>query len=230
MTQSETDTGKTTKGEQTRALILQTALDLFRERGYEDTTMRLIAQEAGVALGNIYYYFRSKEHLIQGFYALTLEDHLLAAQPVLAQESDLKERLHGVMRAKIATSEPYHRFSGILFKSAADPNSPLSPFSPESDPVRQESTALFVEVLAGSKTRIPEDLHAELPNLLWLYQMGIVLFWIHDTSAGRARTYRLIEHTVELIARVIGLASVPLLRPVRMRVLQLLADLREDTS
>ena len=122
--------GRTTKGEQTRALILRTALDLFRERGYEETTMRLIAQEAGVAPGNIYYYFRSKEHLIQGFYALTLDEHVAAARPVLARETDLRARLLGVMRAKVETSEPYHRFSGILFKSAADPSSPLSPFSP----------------------------------------------------------------------------------------------------
>lgn len=222
--------GRTTKGEQTRALILRTALDLFRERGYEETTMRLIAQEAGVAPGNIYYYFRSKEHLIQGFYALSLDEHVVAARPVLAQETDLRARLLGVMRAKIETSEPYHRFSGILFKSAADPSSPLSPFSPESHPVRQASTALFAEVLTGSKTRVPDDLQAELPNLLWLYHMGIILFWLHDRSPQRARTYRLIEHTVELIARVIGLATVPLLRPIRTRVLRLLTDLRQDTS
>src|SRR5438093_12676940 len=56
---------RTPKGEQTRAIILETALDLFRERGYEETTMRVIAERAGVALGNAYYYFRSKEHLIQ---------------------------------------------------------------------------------------------------------------------------------------------------------------------
>ena len=137
----------------------------------------------------------------------TLDEHVTASRPVLAQETDLRARLLGVMRAKIETSEPYHRFSGILFKSAADPSSPLSPFSPESHPVRQESTALFAEVLTGSKTRVPDDLQAELPNLLWLYHMGIILFWLHDSSPQRVRTYRLIEHTVELIARVIGLAS-----------------------
>lgn len=85
-------------------------------------------------------------------------------------------------------------------------------------------------MLTGSKTRVPDDLHAELPNLLWLYHMGIILFWLHDRSPQRARTYRLIEHTVELIARVIGLATVPLLRPIRTRVLRLLTDLRQDTS
>ncbi|HET7769713.1 MAG TPA: TetR family transcriptional regulator [Chloroflexota bacterium] len=218
---------KTPKGEQTRALILQTALDLFREKGYEETTMRAIAQRAGVALGNAYYYFRSKEHLIQAFYAQSHEEHLAAARPVLEREKSLAARLKGVVHAKVRTAEPYHRFSGILFKTAADPKSPLSPFSPESSPTRRESTALFAEVLEGSSTRVPADLAIELPNLLWLYMMGIVLFWIHDDSPGRRRTYTLVDHTVELIARAIGLAGNPLLAPLRRRALTLLRELKQ---
>jgi AcrR family transcriptional regulator len=221
---------KTPKGEQTRSLILEAALDLFRERGYEAATMRAVAERAGVALGNAYYYFRSKEQLIQAFYARAHEEHLAASSEVLAAERDLKARLLGVLRAKIDTSEPYHRFSGILFKAAADPASPLSPFSAESSPVRQQSTALFAEVLRGSDARVPDDLRQELPNLLWLYQMGIILFWIHDGSPGRARTHRLVDHSVDLVVRAIGLASVPLLRPFRRRTLELLADLRQPPT
>ena len=51
---------KTPKGEQTKALILDSALQLLQERGYEQTTMRAIAQQAGVSLGNAYHYFNSK--------------------------------------------------------------------------------------------------------------------------------------------------------------------------
>jgi AcrR family transcriptional regulator len=222
-----TPSGLTPKGEQTRALILETALDLFREKGYEETTMRAIAQRAGVALGNAYYYFRSKEHLIQAFYARSHEEHLAAARPVLERERSLAARLKGVVYAKIQTAEPYHRFSAILFKTAADPQSPLSPFSPESNATRRESTALFAEVLEGSTTRVPQDLAAELPNLLWLYLMGIVLFWIHDDSPGRRRTYTLVNHTVDLVARAIGLAGNPLLAPLRRRVLALLRELKQ---
>src|SRR5437899_245384 len=117
---------KTPKGARTRAAILEAALALFDQRGYEATTMRAVAERAGVALGNAYYYFESKEHLIQAFYARSHDEHLAAARPILDRERDLRARLLGVMRAKIATSEPYHRFSGILFKTAADPASPLS--------------------------------------------------------------------------------------------------------
>ncbi|MBI3966681.1 MAG: TetR family transcriptional regulator [Chloroflexi bacterium] len=218
---------KTPKGGQTRERILRAALELFRERGYDETTMRAISERAGVALGNAYYYFRSKEHLILGFYAQSLVEHLAASRAILDTERDFATRLRGVMHAKITTSEPYHRFAGLLFKTAADPLSPLSPFSSESEPVRQASTALFAETLFGSSTSVPDDLRAELPNLLWLYQMGVILFWIHDQSPEHRRTYRLVDHTVDLVARAIRLASVPLLRPLRRRALQLLADLKE---
>ncbi|MEO6326578.1 MAG: TetR family transcriptional regulator [Thermoanaerobaculia bacterium] len=219
-----------TRGDQTRQKILETALELFREKGYEETTMRAIAERAEVALGNTYYYFRSKEHLIQAFYGRTHEEHLEACAALLAREKDLKKRLLGVMRTKLDASAPYHRFAGILFKSAADPMSPLNPFSPESSPVRQESTALFAAVLDGSKVKIPPDLRAELPNLLWLYHMGIILFWIHDESPGARRTQTLVEHSVDIVARLITLTSLPVLRPVRKRVLRLLDELREKAA
>src|ERR1700740_314025 len=69
---------RTRRGEQTRAQILETALALFRDHGYEGTTMRAIARAAGVAVGNAYYYFRSKEALIQEFYRRTHREHLAA--------------------------------------------------------------------------------------------------------------------------------------------------------
>jgi AcrR family transcriptional regulator len=221
---------KTKKGEATRALILETALELFRERGYEETTMRAVAERAGVALGSAYYYFRSKEELIQTFYGRTHAEHLAACAPVLARETSLKARLLGVMQAKVDTLEPYHRFSGLLFKTAADPRSPLNPFSDASRPVRAEATALFAEVVRGAKERVPADLEAELPNLLWTYHMGIVLFWIHDSSPGRRRTRKLIGGTVDLVVRLISLAGLPLMGPVRRSVLRLLADVEADDA
>jgi len=220
--------GKTAKGEQTRALILETAMDLFLERGYEETTMRAIAERAGVALGSAYYYFRSKEQLIQAFYSRTHQEHLAQAEEVLRTEFTLRGRLVGVMRAKLRTIEPYHRFSGVLFRTAADPESPLNPFSAESLPARREATALFAEVVRGARDRsLPRDLAAELPDLLWTWHMGIILFWIHDRSSGRVRTWRLMERTADLVVRLIGLSTLPLMGPVRASVLALLADLRQ---
>src|SRR5882672_6573439 len=223
-------TAKTAKGEQTKALILNTALEMLHERGYEDTTMRAIAEKAGVSLGNAYHYFGSKDHLIQEFYHRTHENHLRASMPALQKESSLKARLLSVIRLKIDTLEPYHEFAGVLFQTAADPHSPLNPFAHAAAPVRRDSIKLFEDLVAQTKARIPDDLRADLPYLLWLYHMGIVLFWIHDSSRKRARTYRLINQTVDLLDKLISLASNPLLRAVRQKALRLVIELREDLT
>ena len=56
--------GKTDKAGKTRARILETALSLVREKGYDRATMRAMAREAGVSLGNIYNYYAGKEALL----------------------------------------------------------------------------------------------------------------------------------------------------------------------
>ena len=230
MTKARTGLVKTDKGQQTRAAILEAALEMFREVGYEQTTMRAIADRAKVALGNAYYYFHSKEHLIQAFYSRTHGEHLTACQAVLAKERDLKARLLGVMRTKIETVEPYHQFAGKLFKTAADPQSPLNPFSEESAAVRDESIAVFAEVVAGSRTKVPRDLMADLPFMLWLWHMGIILFWIHDSSPSRSRTYRLLGLSVDIIVKMIAVASNPFMRPLRKSAVRLMAELRQEAS
>jgi AcrR family transcriptional regulator len=222
----ESTSTKTPKGEQTKALILSSALELLRDLGYEKTTMRAIAKKAGVSLGNAYHYFGSKDHLIQAFYHRTHEEHLAASLPVLEKESSLKARLRSVMQLKISTLQPYHQFAGVLFKTAADPHSPLNPFADDSAPVRRDSIRLFENLVADSQARIPNDLREELPYLLWFYHMGIILFWIHDSSAKSKRTYQLIDRTVDLLDRLISLASNPLMRPVRKRALVLVKELR----
>jgi len=221
---------KTPKGEQTRELILNSALDLLGEHGYEKTTMRAIARRAGVSLGNAYHYFGSKEHLIQAFYHRLHEEHLAVTRPALEKESSFRARLLTVMKLKISTLEPYHEFAAALFKTAANPTSPLNPFSDESDPVRKESIELFAQVVDGSNTSVPKDLRAELPYLLWVYHMGITLFWIHDRSPRHRRTYRLVDHTVDLVTKLITLASNPLMRPLRKQALKLVDELRDAAS
>ncbi len=55
-----------TKGETTRSAIEDSAVELFMEHGYHATSMRQIAERAGLALGGIYNHFSSKEELFEG--------------------------------------------------------------------------------------------------------------------------------------------------------------------
>ncbi|MDP9073715.1 MAG: TetR family transcriptional regulator [Actinomycetota bacterium] len=214
------------KAARTRATILETALRLFRERGYDNTTMRAVAAEAGVSVGNAYYYFASKEHLIQAFYDQVYVQHEEAAQPILAREMDLAARITGVMEAWFDLMEPYRAFAGTFFKNAAEPTSPLSPFSAESAPARSASIALWRDVVDGSDTKVTKALRAELPELLWLYFMGIVLFWVHDGSEHAARTRLLARRTAPMVVRGIGLARLPVLRATIADLVGLIDELK----
>ena len=216
----------TPRAEQTRTAITEAALRLFRENGYEATTMRAIAQEAGVSTGNAYYYFGSKEELVQQFYAHTHAEHLAACRAVLDSETEFAPRLRGTLRALVDVNGPYHAFAARFFKYAAEPSSPLSPFSKESSPVRAAALAIYQEVVDGSATRIDRELRGELPELLWLYSMGIVLFWVHDTSPGCAKTYQLIDRTVPLADRLVALSRVRLLRATIREVISVIRDIR----
>ncbi len=216
---------RTPRGRETRARILDAALDLFRERGYDDTTMRAVARRAGVALGNAYYYFQSKEHLIQAFYRRTHDEHMAACLDALDRERRFEARLELVLRTKLETSEPYHRFAGVLFRTAADPGSPLSPFSPESAPLRQEVTELFAAVVRGSDIKVRSPLADQLPNLLWLYQMGVLLYWIHDDSLGRWKSFRLVETASKVVGRLIRMSRLPIVRPLVAQTVDLMASL-----
>lgn len=48
--------------------VLQEALTLFFEKGYEKTTTREIAERAGIERGHLYYYYRKKEDMLFGWY------------------------------------------------------------------------------------------------------------------------------------------------------------------
>jgi AcrR family transcriptional regulator len=217
---------KTRKGEQTRERILDAALELFRTQGYADTTMRQIAAAAGVAVGNAYYYFASKDQLILAFYERNHTDHLAALGDALDHTKDFAERLRVLLRTKVDSAMPYRRLSTKLFTSAADPESPLSPFSPESAPLRGEAVALMAQVIDGSSLRVGKDLRADLPELLWLYEMGVILYWVHDGSPRCANTYALIDRTVPIVERLIGVAKLPVVRPMVRELVSMLTDLR----
>jgi AcrR family transcriptional regulator len=51
-----------------RREILDAAVRLFRDRGFDETTVQDIAEGAGVAAGTLYLHFRSKEHLLQAIH------------------------------------------------------------------------------------------------------------------------------------------------------------------
>jgi AcrR family transcriptional regulator len=216
---------RTVKAEETRERILDAALRLFREHGFDHTTMRDIASEAGMAVGAAYYHFRSKEDLVMAFYVRTADEARTLLPARLDRSSDLKKRLRSVLDVKFEQFSEHRRLLVALSRIGIDPAHPLSPFGPETEPMRRESIESFRAAIEGSSSRVPKDLQRDLPQLLWLYQMGVILFWMFDESPGQLRTVKLVDGTLDLVVRLIQLSSLPLMGPLRKRMLSVLRAL-----
>lgn len=214
------------RGEQTRDAIAAAARSSFLERGYEATTMRLVAERAGVSLGNAYYYFASKDHLVQAFYNQLQVDHAEAARRAMTGHQRFARRMTAALLTWVDIARPLHPFAGSLFRVAAEPTGPLSPFSTESATARNAGIGLFRAVLEGSDLRLSAELRAELPELLWLVHMGVVLFWVHDRSESQRRTRALIRRACPLLERLLGLTRVPVARSIASDVVALVRSVR----
>jgi AcrR family transcriptional regulator len=206
----------------TRQKILEAALELFRERGFADATMRDIAARAGVATGLAYYYFKSKDAIVLAFYQRARED-LAVALEAAQTDKRLASRLRALIDAKFAYFKPNRRFLGALMAHAADPGNPLSPFGEPSREIREFDLAHFERALAETNTRVPADLAPHIAKILWFYQMGLLLFWIYDPSPQQRRSRALLEKSLDMVVMLVKLANLPLLKPARRRVLDIIA-------
>ncbi len=213
---------KSAKGEAAREQILEQALRLFRERGFEETTMRDVAGQAGVALGLAYYYFPSKEALVAAYYEQVQTRHAALLEKELPRASMLAARLSIVLHTKIDILQNDRKLLGALFRYTGYPDHPLSFLGKGTERLRAECMELFRRVIEPE--RLPRDLAELLPMLLWAMHMGLLLFFLYDSSARSQRTHKLIDNSVGLVVRLLGLAKFPLMRPVRKQVLAVLQD------
>src|SRR3954452_13684126 len=111
----------TAKAEETRERILDAALSLFRQRGFDETTMRDIAAEAGVATGAAYYYFRSKEELVMAFYVRTNDEARELIPAAIAKSRDLRKRVRAIIDTKLQQFAEHRRLMVALVRIGIDP-------------------------------------------------------------------------------------------------------------
>lgn len=214
-----------TKSERTRAQLRDVALASFRKRGFDATTIRLIAMEAGVSVGTTHYHFASKNDLVQELYRDVQKRHRDAAAPALASETDLITRIGAVYRAGLDQLTPYHAHASEFLAAAVSPKSDLNPLSEESRPSREVAEALFTEAVAGAgKNPLPADIAQALPGALFLGHLLLALFWVYDRSPGQKRTRTLLDRGLRLLGMALPLARLPLLRGVVREVLDLVAE------
>lgn len=214
----------TAKGEDTRERIYSTALSLFRERGFDATTMRDVATAAGMSLGAAYHYFPSKDAIVLAYYDRVSREHARRVATDAARQKSLGGRLAVAFQSKFDILRDDRPLMGALVRFAGDPKHPLSFFGPATRHHRLESMAAF-SVAIGDE-RLPDDLARLAPVALWALHMGLLLYFVHDASAGAKRTAALTAGAVDLLVVAFKLARLPLLRSLRRRIVTLLDHAR----
>lgn len=212
----------TEKGEQTRKLIFESALELFRQQGFDATTMQGIATHAGVVKSAAYYYFPSKEAIVQAYYEVVQAEQERLCAVGFRQHKRLKDRLRLALHSKLDLAKNDRNLLGVVFRYTGEPLHPLSCLGEGTRDIRRRSMAVFHDAL--SEEKLPEDLRRLLPLALWGLQMGLLILFLYDSSKNQRRTRTLADSSLDLSLKLLGLAKLGVLKPVRSRLLALLRD------
>ena len=105
---------KQARSRQTKEKIIQAAIQLFQERGYEKTTSNEIAAAAGVSVGSFYVYFTDKRQLLLIIFDRLADEMFKHAfeslRPELLFDTELRT---GIRQAVASTVEDKQRMSGL---------------------------------------------------------------------------------------------------------------------
>lgn len=165
--------GRRRDAEQSRAALLEAAQVLFSERGYEATTLRAVAERAGLDAALVARYFGSKANL----YAATVvaERHLIASAP------EATRSLEELLRLAIARfdAEGIGPNLQILLRSDSDPELAVT--------ARANLRARLLEPLAGPGADAEERLSAAIAIAALLgIAVGRSLRWFDELALADA--------------------------------------------
>lgn len=201
------------KAQRTREHILETALALFAEKGYAETTMRDIAAAADCSLGLAYRYFARKEEMVLALYercAAELAEEVAALPP-----GPLAKRFIAAMTADFRRLGPHRETMGALFAAGLAPDSPVAVLGEGVAGLREQVRLIFLTVCTGASDAPKRGQAEQLATLFYAAHLLLILFWLQDKSEGQARSRELLEFAQEMIGRlrpVLGLP--PVARPL----------------
>lgn len=211
----------------TRDRVFHTALALFRRDGFDRTTMRDVAREAGLSLGAAYHYFPGKDAIVAAYYDLTLIQHRERVESALGAPLDLAGRLGAAYHAILDILRDDRPLLGVLFRLTGDPDHPLSLLGEHTHDLREASILTYAIALGDLHD---PDLNDIAPLALWSLHMGFILYFLYDRSEDGAPTRRLVDGTVPLVARALTLVSHRAVRPLARPLLKETARLLRETG
>jgi AcrR family transcriptional regulator len=198
--------GPSPKGEQTRARLFATAIELFGRTGYEATTLRAIAAEAGVSVGLLYRYFPSKRALVLALYE-RLTDAFVSRAGELPP-GPWRERVSWAVRLSVSTLRPHRRCLLALVSTlvSAEGEGVLSDDTGFS---RDRVAEVFLRAVVEADDAPAAVVAHPLGRLCYTGHLMIILWWLLDRSARQQATDALVAR----LDGVLQLASLSLSLP-----------------
>ncbi|WP_372996286.1 TetR/AcrR family transcriptional regulator [Marinobacter sp.] len=84
-----------------RGRLLTEAARLFREKGYERTTVRDLAAAVGIQSGSLFHHFRTKEEILKAVMVETIRLNTALMQAALEAADTNRQKLRGLIRAEL---------------------------------------------------------------------------------------------------------------------------------
>jgi len=180
--------------------IVKSALNLFQTKGFDTTTTKAIARKAGIAEGTVFNYFRTKEDIALSFFEEEV-DHAIAAvrdNPRL-RKAPLEEKLFTLVHSQLEYLAPYERFIGAALIHALNPASHLGAFSHRAQQLRRRYLAFVTELVEESTPKQQRGAISWLvPEAFWIYYLGVLLFWLYDSSADKQNTIAFLDRSLHV--------------------------------
>jgi AcrR family transcriptional regulator len=99
--------------------LLQIAAEQFATKGFKNTTVRDIAEAAGILSGSLYHHFDSKESMVDEILS-TFQDELFGKYAeILTADDDPRAKLEAVVRVSFEAIDQ-HRNEVAIFQNEAD--------------------------------------------------------------------------------------------------------------
>jgi TetR/AcrR family transcriptional regulator of autoinduction and epiphytic fitness len=193
---------KTTKPQQdkTRRHIIRTAVDLITLQGYEATTMKQLAREAGIGDATIYKYFPTKERLLLEYFELNIVDALkqLDAAPGVEQFT-LHERLQLLVDGVLEGLLPDREFVEIARAIVRKSPFVLMRDDMQSQHLLKQRVAALIEEAEASGEVAPCDFKMLIGGLFTDYLFAVILYWLKDESDEFSDTTQLVDLTLGIV-------------------------------
>ena len=213
--------GPTAQGTAARDHLYATATKLIAVRGYEATTLRDIAREAGVSVGLLYRYFPSKQAVVLALYDELSSEY--AQQAARMPPGRWRDRFLFALQTSLDVLEPHQMALRALTPvMVGDPEEGI--FSLTTAFSRLRVQRVFEEAVTGSSDAPKQPLADALGRLLYLVHLAVLLWWLLDKSPKQRATAALVPLTRQLLPSAALALRVPTVRKFVISVDELVRE------